>query len=320
MKPGQTKILVPGFGHVRLAPRGKKGIYSASFYYKGKHCRKTLKTADEATAIQRAASVVRASIDFKPIEFSAPAVSFQGGFETYLQYLKSNRSSPQTIQQFRLRNKAFLDYLLSIDVNSFGEIKPTLKEVNRILENVADRYIVPISALAFLGCRTRELTSILQKDVDRDRARVLIRKPEKYKSKTTTHLVPIHPRLEEIISSYQRPRSKWYFCSLPYKRDRKGGKKLQGKMLNQEFKRAAEAAGLKTGIRVEGGMTLHSLRGFFKSHALLSGVPREVVDTWQAHCADRSASFVHYFDLPEEASQKDTCGRLILGAGNKSQD
>ena len=51
-------------------------------------------------------------------------------------------------------------------------------------------------------------------------------------------------------------------------------------------------------------MTLHSLRGFFKSHALLSGVPREVVDTWQAHCADRSASFVHYFDLPEEASQK----------------
>ena len=183
-------------------------------------------------------------------------------------------------------------------------VKPTLKEVNRILENVADRYIVPISALAFLGCRTRELTSILRKDVDRDRAQVLIRKPEKYKSKTTTHSVPIHPRLEEIISSYQRPRSKWYFCSLPYKRDRKGGKKLQGKMLNQEFKRAAEAAGLRTGIRVEGGMTLHSLRGFFKSHALLSGVPREVVDTWQAHCADRSASFVHYFDLPEEASQR----------------
>ena len=124
MKPGQTKILVPGFGHVRLAPRGKKGIYSASFYYKGKHCRKTLKTADEATAIQRAASVVRASIDFKPIEFSAPAVSFQGGFEMYLHYLKSNRSSPQTIQQFRLRNKAFLDYLKSIDVNSFAEITP----------------------------------------------------------------------------------------------------------------------------------------------------------------------------------------------------
>ena len=51
---------------------------------------------------------------------------------------------------------------------------------------------------------------------------------------------------------------------------------MQGKVLNQEFKRAAETAGFKTGIRVEGGMTLHSLRGFFKSHALLSGVPREV--------------------------------------------
>ena len=364
MKSNTTKILVRGFGHVRLAPRGKKGIYSVSFYYKGKHCRKTLKTADEATAIQRAASAVRSAIDRKPIEFPDQEISFQDGFDIYLSYLKSNGSSPSTIQQFRTRNRVFLDYLSSIGIRRFGEItprhadlfrshvrksrgasttfgyykcvramlrflvsrdlierdpflrlkfsrpqfrrsvKPTLDEVNRILARVDDRFVVPISALAFLGCRSQEMTLILRKDVDREKAQVLIRKPEKYRSKTKTHFVPIHPRLEEILSNYQRPRSKWYFCSLPYKLDRKGGKKLVGKVLNQEFKRAAKAAGFPTGIRVEGGMTLHSLRGFFKSHALISGIPREVVDTWQAHCADRSASFVHYFDLPDEASQR----------------
>ena len=92
---------------------------------------------------------------------------------------------------------------------------------------------------------------------------------------------------------------------------------MQGKVLNQEFKRAAETAGFKTGIRVEGGMTLHSLRGFFKSHALLSGVPREGVDTWQAHCADRSASFIHYFDLPEEASRR-YMRQIDFGGQNQS--
>ena len=355
MKSDKTKTFVPGFGHVRLVPRGKKGLYSASFCYKA----------------------VRSVVDSKPIEFPKQGISFQNGFEMYLQYLKSNRSSPQTIQQFRLRNRAFLDYLMSIGVSSFGgitpshadlfrthiqktrganttfgyykcvramlrfltsrdlierdpffrlkfsrppfrrSVKPTLDEVNRILEKVDDRYIVPISALAFLGCRTGELTAILRNDVDREKGQVLVRKPEKYRSKTKTHSVPIHPRLEEILSSYQRPRSKWYFCSLPYKRDRNGGKKLQGKVLNQEFKRAAETAGFKTGIRVEGGMTLHSLRGFFKSHALLSGVPREVVDTWQAHCADRSASFMHYFDLPEEASRR-YMRQIDFGGQNQS--
>ena len=46
-------------------------------------------------------------------------------------------------------------------------VKPTLEEVNRILAKVDNRYVVPISALAFLGCRTGELTSILRNDVDR---------------------------------------------------------------------------------------------------------------------------------------------------------
>ena len=57
-------------------------------------------------------------------KFCVPAIFFQNGLEVHLPFLKSNGSSPLTIQQFRLRNKVFLDFLSSIGVRRFEEITP----------------------------------------------------------------------------------------------------------------------------------------------------------------------------------------------------
>lgn len=232
--------------------------------------------------------------------------------DQFFQAIKKGRHTNTSVGYFRFI-KAMLKFLKTrqlISNNPFAEIsfarvpgaktpKPTLAEINQILELVDERYLVPVTTLAFVGCRTEALARIKTKEVDLEKGTIFIPKPD-YSSKTVERTVPIHPRLLKLFKAYKRPRSEYFFCTQPTTGS-KGGRKLRTDNLNSAFKDAAKAAGFAVG-RKEHGFVAHSLRGFFKSECIMQRIPREVVDIWQGHRSDDSIGTRHYFDLTIEQS------------------
>jgi integrase len=75
---------------------------------------------------------------------------------------------------------------------------------------------------------------------------------------------------------------------------------MNTKRLNEDFLKILKELGIPAGKK--DGFTIHSLRSFFKTFCINAGVPREVVDIWQGHAPDRSAS-AGYYKLSNEDSQ-----------------
>jgi integrase len=113
--------------------------------------------------------------------------------------------------------------------------------------------------------------------------------------------VPIHPRLRAMLEAYPPSSGKWFFAAGPSNKFPDGTDWLNVKQLNEDFKKLLRELQIPAG-REEDGFTIHSLRGFFKSHCINSGVPREVVDTWQGHTMRATASDL-YYSLPDDVSQ-----------------
>ena len=208
--------------------------------------------------------------------------------------------------------KACMEYLASrrlISSNPWASInlsrvdhvqtpKPRLEELNLILANIEPAYFVAANGLAFQGCRSEALLRTQPNQVSLTGGYVEFI-PPLHRSKTVRRKVPIHPRLMKVLREYDRPDSEYYFCTIRNRRQA-GGNKMPSKDLNNAIKRAAKKAGFPAG-RKEGGFVAHSLRGFFKSHCIKQGVPREVVDCWQGH-SDGTIGTKHYFDLTLEES------------------
>ena len=73
-------------------------------------------------------------------------------------------------------------------------------------------------------------------------------------------------------------RSRPYFLSAPAsKKYPAGDHPVDLRKLNVRFRRLARSLGIKTG-RGEVGLVVHSLRHFFETRAVNSGVPQRVVD------------------------------------------
>lgn len=374
MNAKQFRVMTQSHGEVLIQARGKKQTYNASFYHKGNHIRRSLKTSNKATAIEYLPIVLAKHLQIEaeesqPVQLqiysaapapSTPLLTLNDGKVYYLESLRVKGCSKKDVQQIETRINAFntvmagcgircvqeikgfhADIFLQatkkghhtntcvgyfrcvkamirhlktrqlIENNPFEEIsfarvegaktpKPTLSQVNLILDNVEPRYKVALTGLAFLGCRAEALTRIKSTDVDIDKGTTFIKKPE-HSSKTVERYIPIHPRLLEVLSTYKRPRSPYYFCTLPSARS-KGGRKMKMEYLNLAFQRAANKAGFAVG-RASHGFVAHSLRGFFKSHTtLICGIPREVVDIWQGHREDSRVGTRHYIDMTIEQS------------------
>jgi integrase len=210
--------------------------------------------------------------------------------------------------------KSMFAYLKSrqlVDSNPFAEIsfkriphtrtpKPVLEQVDIILDKLGPQYKTEIASLAMLGCRVEALTLLGKKQVDLKRGLIEFEKPKKVNSKTVARIVPIHARLLKMLRQYSRPRSPYFFSTIRSTRS-KGGGKLKSENINAAFKDACRNAGYPAG-RKDDGFVIHSLRGFFKSHCIMQGIPREVVDIWQGHASDDSIGTRHYFELPIEKS------------------
>ncbi|WP_168206671.1 tyrosine-type recombinase/integrase [Lacipirellula limnantheis] len=180
--------------------------------------------------------------------------------------------------------------------------KPTIEHVRQILGVAAEPRMTQYAVLAFTGMRVSEMQHLLLSDVDLEGNWLSIVSRAGARTKTQMDWrVPIHPILRELLVALPQSHRKWLFTAGPSSKFPQGGNWMNVKTINDDFKALLKTLEIPAG-RDQDGFTIHSLRGFFKSHCVNHGVPREVVDSWQGHTMRATASDMYYC-LPDDVSQ-----------------
>lgn len=180
----------------------------------------------------------------------------------------------------------------------------TLEQVNLILREATPTRRTYFSLLAFTGMRSGELRNLLVEDVDLDHGWIYIVSRPGCETKTGQDWkAPVHPRLRKVLQKYKPNKSGWYFTAMASRKYPKGDHHIDPDDLNDDFKATLRRVDIPDGKK-KGGFTLHSLRHFFKSHAIAQGVPREYVDDWQGHSPGRKTASDVYVHIQDEESQR----------------
>ena len=179
---------------------------------------------------------------------------------------------------------------------------PSLENVNAALQLASDLRTPQLAFLAFTGARAGECRNLRCLDVDLDGGWIHIRSRLGFETKNgEDRKVPLHPRLRSILEDLATQRNCWFFRALPSNRYPNGDHYISVKRLNEDFKKLLTRLDLPVGR--DEGFTLHSLRRFFRTTAVNSGVPERVVDRWIGHRDTKQMGTI-YYDLSDEASQK----------------
>jgi len=173
---------------------------------------------------------------------------------------------------------------------------PTLTQVNTILARCSPSVVPRANVLAFTGMRVGELQALRKSDVDLRAGFIDVVRQTTGPTKTrAARRIPIHARIRSILKTQLTADShELLFTAQPSATYPHGGHHINPKRLNEDFKAAVARAGFK-------GFTLHSLRHFFNTRAIDSGVPEQVVKAWLGH-KDRSMTGT-YYHLTDENSR-----------------
>lgn len=172
----------------------------------------------------------------------------------------------------------------------------TLPQVNMILGGCTARRRAEIGTLAFTGMRAGELQGLRSDGVDRQSGWILIAGQVEGPTKTgQVRRVPIHPRLQKLLQAQPAGTGGWFCEAEPSSKYPAGGHPINTKRLCEYFKAVAARVGIN-------GFTLHSLRHFFKTHAINHSVPERAVDLWLGH-SDGSVRGLYYHLTDEESKR-----------------
>ena len=178
----------------------------------------------------------------------------------------------------------------------------TLEQVNRVLEAAAGRRRAQYALLAFTGLRAGEMQHLRLQDVDLVGRWVHVRAHGDWVPKTRqARKVPIHPRLAEILKALPKAAGPYIFCKTASPEYPDGGHLINIKRLNADFQALAKSLGMAVGRKAD-GLVVHSLRHFFETRAVDSGIPQFVVDSWMGHVGHDTTGRV-YYGLTDEKSQ-----------------
>jgi integrase len=199
--------------------------------------------------------------------------------------------------------------------------QPAMKhsDLEQVIKLATPRLRFILSTLMMTGCRIGELQHLLHQDVDLEGGWIHIMSRPGAETKTRlSRKIPIHPRLKELLTSKSKAPGSWYFCAEPSDKYPAGDHTISPKRINEEFQSLLKRCHLKTG-REQGGYTLHSLRHFFETECVNSGVPQVMVDRWMGHSSRGSMGRVYYdnddvksrefmarVDFPGRGSEGDT--------------
>jgi integrase len=183
------------------------------------------------------------------------------------------------------------------------QFTPTLDQVNAILGAAKGDRRLQFAVAAFTGLREEEIAMLAPSSVDLTGGWVHVKARMGWVPKTRqARKVPVHPRLAailaEVCGAADRP---YYFCAPPSKQYRKCDHHLNVRQVNEDLQRVAKSLGIPTG-RKANGLVFHSLRHFFETQAVDSGVPQFVVDAWMGHSSGGTMGRL-YYGLTDAKSQ-----------------
>ena len=179
---------------------------------------------------------------------------------------------------------------------------PSLDEVTVILAAAEPPLRDWLSVLAYTGMRVGELQRLRVEDVDLEDGWIHIVSRRGYETKTrTSRKVPIHGILRPTLEAIRSRKRSWFFTAEASKKFPDGCNWISAKKVNDRFARVVTRLGMKAG-RAD-GYVVHSLRHFFETLTVNSGIPQRVIDTWLGHSSDKSMGAI-YYRLNDADSQK----------------
>ena len=160
-----------------------------------------------------------------------------------------------------------------------------------------------LCVLGLTGLRVGECLNLRIEDIDLDRNLIHVAGT---KTDCAQRDIPIHPvLLPELKAAIGRRTVGLLFpnANAPTTAAKRGSEQpCNDRTVLKQFTQIATRFGFKTGTAQQ-GLTIHSLRRFFKSTVIISGVPMPMVDRW---CGHRSKGMdFHYvrFTLEQEHEQ-----------------
>jgi len=161
---------------------------------------------------------------------------------------------------------------------------------------------VEFALLAYSGLRAGEMQMLRPQDVDLEHGWIHVRAHDGWVPKTRqARSVPIHPKLREQLATMPGGSRSFFFMAQPSPEYPDGTHHIDIRTVNEEFQRVAQSLGMPVG-RKHDGFVVHSLRHYFETSAVDSGVPQFIVDAWMGHAGAAVMGKV-YYGLNDEKSQ-----------------
>jgi integrase len=189
------------------------------------------------------------------------------------------------------------------EVRSPKQPAPPIDQLKDVVNRTLGDEREVLSILLFTGCRVGDVLRLRAADVDLKRGWITFGStPHGDPKKHGLVRVPVHPKLLPILTARLQSRrgDELVFDNGVNSEGRQ--KPLPERRVNAAVARSAEAIGLPVGRRLF-GLVAHSFRHGFKTYCINQGVPQFVVDAWQGHAGDGSASSM-YYQLTDDESQR----------------
>ena len=347
---------------VSIIPRGKRKIWTAEFFHGGQHRHRSLKTANQKIARQRAMIL---EAELAGGDYAAPVkpTGITDAINEFMAAKKSEGRAHKTLVKYRDELDAFEVFLAARSIHTLQlltarafdayrgerqigrsaktvytglvivktfikwavnrELLPrnplsvckvttpyvppkssaTLEQVDQILQQATGTRKTQYALLGFSGIRAGELQNLRRQDVDLAGNWIHIRAHGDWQPKTRqARKIPIHPRLAQILSPLRESGGPYFFCAAPSPKYPEGDHCINIIRLNQDFQELAKGLGMNVG-RKSDGLVIHTLRHFFETQAVDSGIPQFMTDVWMGHVGHSTTGRL-YYGLTDEKSQQ----------------
>ena len=236
-------------------------------------------------------------------------------FEEYLAYRRKTHAE-KTIYTGAIIIKGFVKWAVDRSMLGRNPLKvcrltkpyvapkkvPSAAQIDQILQSAGGNRQVQYAVLAYSGIRAGELQMLRPQDVDLEAGWIRIVGRDDWMPKTRkARTIPIHPKLAQYLQKVPTTAGPFFFCAAPSRKYPNGDHFINMKHLNEDFQKLANFLGMPIG-RKNDGFVIHSLRHFFETIAVNSGVPQFIIDAWMGHTDNASMGKV-YFGLSDEKSQ-----------------
>jgi integrase len=178
---------------------------------------------------------------------------------------------------------------------------PSLEQVNAILSVTTGARRIQCATLAFGGFRVTEMAMLRPEDVDLKSGWIRVVGRAGWVPKTRqARKVPIHPRLKDLLQTYTSSLHNLAERAYFFSDHGNGGRPINVREINVDLQILAKKLDIPIG-RKANGLVIHSLRHYFETQCVDSGVPQFVVDAWMGHTGQAQMGR-SYYGFTEEKS------------------